>query len=73
MGTEPDPAFAVQLAEEFQLLLGRLADDRLREIALLKLEGHTHEEISARLECSVRSVNRRLTLIRRTWEATAQE
>ncbi len=73
MGTEPDPAFAAQLADEFQILLGRLSDDRLREIALLKLEGHTHEEISARLACSIRSVNRRLTLIRRTWEAVAQD
>jgi DNA-directed RNA polymerase specialized sigma24 family protein len=69
VGTEPDPAFAALLADEFQVLLARLADDRLREIALLKLEGHTHEEIGSRLACSVRSVNRRLTLIRRTWEA----
>ena len=72
VGTEPDPAFAAQLADEFQLLLARLSDDRLREIALLKLEGHTHEEISSRLACSVRSVNRRLTLIRRTWEASVE-
>jgi DNA-directed RNA polymerase specialized sigma24 family protein len=72
VGTEPDPAFAAQLADEFQILLGRLADDRLREIALLKLEGHTHEEISSRLACSVRSVNRRLTLIRRTWETSVE-
>jgi RNA polymerase sigma factor (sigma-70 family) len=72
VGTEPDPAFAAQLADEFQILLGRLADDRLREIALLKLEGHTHEEIGSRLGCSLRTVNRRLTLIRRTWESTLE-
>jgi RNA polymerase sigma factor (sigma-70 family) len=72
IGTEPDPAFAAQLADEFQRLLARLSDDRLREIALLKLEGHTHEEIADRLACSLRSVNRRLTLIRRTWESTAE-
>jgi len=70
-GTEPDPAFAAQLADEFQILMARLEDDRLREIALLKLEGHTHEEIAARLTCGLRSVSRRLTLIRRTWEAAA--
>jgi len=69
VGTEPDPAFAAQLADEFQLLLAKLSDDRLREIALFKLEGHTNEEIAARLTCSIRSVNRRLTLIRRTWES----
>jgi DNA-directed RNA polymerase specialized sigma24 family protein len=69
VGTEPDPAFAALLADEFQALLARLSDDRLREIALLKLEGHTHEEISAKLACSVRTVNRRLILIHRTWES----
>ncbi len=69
VGSEPDPAFAAQLADELQVLLARLSDDRLREIALLKLEGHTHEQIAERLDCSLRSVNRRLILIRRTWEA----
>jgi DNA-directed RNA polymerase specialized sigma24 family protein len=69
IGTEPDPAFAALLADEFHSLLARLTDDRLREIALLKLEGHTHEEISARLACSLRTVDRRLLLIRRTWES----
>jgi RNA polymerase sigma factor (sigma-70 family) len=68
VGVEPDPAFAAQIAEEFQALLGRLADDRLREIALLKLEGYTNEEIAERLNCSPRSVTRRLTVIRRIWE-----
>jgi RNA polymerase sigma factor (sigma-70 family) len=72
VGAEPDPAFAAQLADEFQTLLGRLWDDRLREIALLKLEGHTNEEIASRLACSLRSVSRRLTLIRRTWETAVE-
>jgi DNA-directed RNA polymerase specialized sigma24 family protein len=67
IGTEPDPAFAAQIGEEFQMLLARLADDRLREIALLKLEGYTNDEIAARLKCSPRSVTRRLTVIRRVW------
>jgi RNA polymerase sigma factor (sigma-70 family) len=71
VGSEPDPAFAAQLADEFQMLLARLGDDRLREIALLKLEGCTNEEIAARLNSSPRSVSRRLTVIRRTWEAVS--
>jgi RNA polymerase sigma factor (sigma-70 family) len=72
IGTEPDPAFAAQLADELEILLARLSDDRLRAIALLKLEGLTHEEIASRLECSLRTVNRRLLLIRRTWESTVE-
>lgn len=68
IGTEPDPAFAAEVAEQVQVLLRRLDDERLREIALLKLEGHSHEEIATRLQCSVRSVSRRLLMIRRIWE-----
>jgi DNA-directed RNA polymerase specialized sigma24 family protein len=68
-GSEPDPAFAAQVAEECQRLLTRLADDGLRAIALRKMEGHTNEEIAAELGCSLATVERRLRLIRREWEA----
>jgi DNA-directed RNA polymerase specialized sigma24 family protein len=70
VGTEPDPAFAALLADEFQALMARLSDDSLREIALFKLEGYTNEEIASRLACSLRTVNRRLSLIRHIWEST---
>jgi len=36
-------------------------------VALLKMEGYTGEEIADRLGCSLRSVARKLELIRRTW------
>jgi RNA polymerase sigma factor (sigma-70 family) len=67
VGREPTPAFAAQAAEECQRLLAGLADDQLRAIALLKLEGYGTEEIAARLGCAVRTVRRRLRLIRATW------
>ena len=72
IGAEPDPAFAAEVMEQFRGLLSRLADDGLREIAQLKLEGYTNDEIAVRLGCSPRSVTRRLTVIRRVWEAAAQ-
>lgn len=68
---EPDPAFAVMIADQCQLLLDQLPDDHMRQIALLRLEGHTHEEIAGRLRCSVRTVKRRVALIRRTWAESA--
>ena len=71
VGTEPDPAFAAQIADEFRMLLARLADDRLREVALLKLEGYTNDEMATKLGCSPRSVTHRLLLIRRTWEESS--
>ena len=37
-----------------------LADSELREIALWRLEGYTNREIADRLDCTERSVERRL-------------
>jgi pSer/pThr/pTyr-binding forkhead associated (FHA) protein/DNA-directed RNA polymerase specialized sigma24 family protein len=68
-GTEPDPQFAAMLAEQFRSLLARLRDETLRQIALLKMEGYTNDEIAARLECGVRTVERKLDLVRKTWSA----
>jgi len=72
-GREPDPAFAAQLNEELELLLSRLPDAELQRMALLKLHGHTAEEIADVLGCSLRTVTRRLTLIRRTWETDTHD
>jgi DNA-directed RNA polymerase specialized sigma24 family protein len=68
IGHEPDPAFTVQLADELHTLLAVLPDDELRQTARLKLEGYTNEEIAAKMTCGLRSVTRRLALIRRAWE-----
>jgi DNA-directed RNA polymerase specialized sigma24 family protein len=67
IGHEPDPQFVCQVVDEFQMLLGRL-DDELRLVALWKLEGYTHDEIAGRLACSVRSVERKVSIIRGLWE-----
>jgi DNA-directed RNA polymerase specialized sigma24 family protein len=64
---EPTPEFAALMADECRLLLGRLRDDSLREVALLRMDGHTNEEVAGRLGCSLRTVARKLELIRRTW------
>jgi len=64
---EPTPEFAAMVADECGHLLGRLRDDGLRQVARLKMEGYTREEVAERLGCSLRSVARKLELIRRTW------
>jgi len=68
-GYEPTPAFASEVAEEFDRLLTTLGDDLLRQVALLKMEGYTNEQIAERLDCGLRSVERKLALIRKTWES----
>ncbi|HJZ93386.1 MAG TPA: ECF-type sigma factor [Gemmataceae bacterium] len=63
----PTPSFAAGVADEFCRLLDALPDE-LRTVALLKLEGYTNSEIAGRLRRSVATVERKLRLIRRTWE-----
>jgi len=65
---EPTPEFAAQVAEEYQRLLDRLPDDELRSVALWKMEGYTNEEIAERLGCVIRTVERKLRVIRGVWE-----
>jgi DNA-directed RNA polymerase specialized sigma24 family protein len=68
VGREPTPDFAILVAEEFQHLLNLLPDDRLRTLAVCKLEGYTSEEIATKLDCSLTTVERKLRLIRQAWE-----
>jgi DNA-directed RNA polymerase specialized sigma24 family protein len=67
IGREPAPEFAAQVADECRRLLDALPDAELRSIALWKMEGHTTEEIAAKLNCVPRTVERRLRLIRDLW------
>jgi DNA-directed RNA polymerase specialized sigma24 family protein len=65
---EPSPEFAALLAEECRTLLQRLRDDGLRAVAVAKMEGYTNEELAAAMKCSVRTIERKLQLIRDIWE-----
>ena len=67
VGDEPTPEFAAQVAEEYQRLLDRLADENLRRVAVWKMEGLTADEIADRLGCSRRTVARKLDTIRIIW------
>jgi DNA-directed RNA polymerase specialized sigma24 family protein len=64
-GREPPPEFEAEVAG----LLGKLPDDDLREIARLRMEGLTRQEVAARCGCSVATVDRRLAVIRGRWRA----
>ncbi len=67
IGPEPTPEFAAQVAEQFQRLLDLLGDNKLRQVALWKMEGYTNDEIAHKFGCAVRTVERRLRVIRSLW------
>jgi DNA-directed RNA polymerase specialized sigma24 family protein len=71
LGREPTPAFAAQVAEEFQRLLTRLGDASLQTVALLKMQGYNIKEIALQLDCVPRTVRRRLSTIRSLWAEEA--
>lgn len=64
---EPTPEFAASAAEEFGRLLKLLGDPELRSVAIDKMQGFENEEIAAKRDLSLRTVERRLQLIRRIW------
>jgi DNA-directed RNA polymerase specialized sigma24 family protein len=68
VGEEPSPELAAELAEEFRRRLAQLGDADLQAMAVAKLEGYTNEEIATRMGSALRSVERKLRLIRDIWE-----
>jgi DNA-directed RNA polymerase specialized sigma24 family protein len=60
---------AALVADECRRLFDILPDESLRQVARLRLEGHTDREIADSLGCSLSSVERRLRTIRGLWSA----
>jgi DNA-directed RNA polymerase specialized sigma24 family protein len=69
IGDEPTPEFAAMVVDEYRRLFGSLSDESLRVVALLKLEGHSNEQIARSLDCGLRTVERKLEVIRKRWLA----
>jgi len=69
VSSEPTPEFAAMMTEECQRLFAALADESHRLVALLKLEGRSNEEIATSLDCGLRTVERKLTVIRKRWSS----
>jgi DNA-directed RNA polymerase specialized sigma24 family protein len=68
LDSDPTPQFAAQVTEEYHRLLSCLPDAELRCVAQWKLEGYTNEEIGGKLGCALRSVERKLKVIRSLWD-----
>ena len=66
MSREPSPEMAASFAEECERFLNLLETD-LRPLAIGKLEGFSNEELATQLNCGLRTIERRLNLIRKIW------
>lgn len=64
---EPTPFFAAEVADMSEYLAGQLPEPDLKRIVLLKLEGHTNEEVAETMKITRRTVQRKLERIRRIW------
>ena len=64
---EPTPELATEFSEHLTHLIDSLEDPKLEQVVMLKMAAHTNEEIAAAMDCSVRSVERRLNMIRKRW------
>lgn len=64
---EPSPELAVEVAEQYEILIRSLDNKELMQLATWKMEGFTNEEIAAKIGKSQRTVERKLNLIRKIW------
>ena len=68
LAREPTPEEAAEMADECRRLLDLLEEPQLRQIALWKVEGFTNEEIASKLDCVLRTVERKVMRIRMLWK-----
>jgi DNA-directed RNA polymerase specialized sigma24 family protein len=73
LGDTQSPELAAQVAENYERLMEALGDETLRVIALMKMEGHSALDIARLLTVSPRTIDRKLRLIRETWEQYASD
>ncbi len=65
----PTPAEAMVLNEALERRLDALGDSELRQISLWRLEGYTNREIAQRLNCTERSIERKVSRVRTVWRS----
>lgn len=65
LSKEPSPEFAAEFLETCDALQTRLDDPELSQVVSLRLEGYTDLEIAEKMNCSRRSIQRRMEIIRR--------
>ncbi len=64
IGNEPTPEMVLMMQESVEQFFSHLGVGQLRDLAGDKLEGYSNAELAKRFDCSERTIERRLHLIR---------
>ena len=67
------PEFLAVMEEQQQAMFRALPDESQRNVARLRFEGYSNEEIAQQLGTSLRSVERKLKVIREIWTSMIVE
>ena len=67
-----DPAELAHVVELSRTFLDRLDCDEMRSVAILRMQGFTSAEIAREISKSTRTVERKLRIIRQTWDEVFQ-
>lgn len=69
VGSTPTPEFVAASTEACRRLFALLGDADLRTVARLKLASYKNAEIAEVMDCALRTVERKLKVIRKVWKA----
>jgi RNA polymerase sigma factor (sigma-70 family) len=67
VGNQQGPAVLAEVSESCVQLLEAVPDETMKQILLLKFQGSTNAEIASELNCTERTIERKLERIRRIW------
>ena len=67
LSREPTAELTGQMTETCGELISVLGNEKLRSVVLWKLEGYTNDEIASKLDCTTRTVERKLERVREKW------
>ena len=68
----PTPEFERELSEAFRQRMNRFENDEHRQVALLKMQGFTNDEIARQIGSSTRTVERWLQEMRKAWNPDSE-
>ena len=68
IGNEPTPEMVLMMQESVEQFFSHLGVGQLRDLAGAKLEGYSNAELARRFDCSERTIERRLHLIREKFQ-----